>query len=35
MIEVLSVLSDSGGRLWDLKDLAPLLGLPSAKVQPK
>lgn len=28
------VLSDGGGRLWELKDLAPFLDLPSAKVQP-
>lgn len=27
MIEVLSVLSNSGGRPWDLKDLAPFLDL--------
>lgn len=29
------VFSDGGGRLWELKDLASFLDLPSAKVQPR
>lgn len=31
---MLEVLSDGGGRLWELKDLVPFLDMPSAKLQP-
>lgn len=32
---MVEVLSDGGGRLWELKDLVPFLDVPSAKVQPR